>query len=226
MKYSNTIIIGSGAAAMGALLGLKRSKPLILDVGFDSKGKTSLQNKSTISDQKIKNLKINSVNNKFVTAYNQELIKFKKTNFKGVVSYALGGLANLWGGGVYRFDNNDLKDFPINYNDLKKYYNFLSKKIFKIQGKSDCLKKFLKEENMYDNLKLKGLSNEIIQNYYRNKKKINNHNFFLGKSRIALNKKEPKKLKKISVFENQSLVNEILNPKKIIKDIIKKKKLK
>ena len=225
MKYSNTIIIGSGAAAMGALLGLKRSKPLILDVGFDYKGRTSLQNLSIKSDQKVKNLKINSKNNKFVTAYNQELIKFKKTNFKGVVSYALGGLANLWGGGVYRFDNNDLKDFPINYNDLKKYYNFLSKKIFKIQGKSDCLKKFLKEENMHDNLKLQGLSNEIIENYYSNKKKINNNNFFIGKSRIALNKKEPKRLKKLSVFENQSLVNEIFNPKKIIKNIIKKKKL-
>lgn len=225
MKYSNTIIIGSGAAAMGALLGLKRSKPLILDVGFDYKGKTSLQNKNINKDQRVKNLKINSMNNKFATASNQELIKFKKTNFKGVVSYALGGLANLWGGGVYRFDNNDLKNFPINYNDLKKYYDFLSKKIFKIQGKSDCLKKFLKEENMFDNLKLQGLSNEIIQNYYCNKKKINNQNFYLGKSRIALNKKEPRKLKYASVFDNQSLVNEIFNPKKIIKNIIKKKKL-
>ena len=223
MKYSNTIIIGSGAAAMGALLGLKRSKPLILDVGFDYKGKTSLQNKNINKSQRVKNLKINSMNNKFATASNQELIKFKKTNFKGVVSYALGGLANLWGGGVYRFDNNDLKNFPINYNDLRKYYDFLSKKIFKIQGKSDCLKKFLKEENMYDNLKLQGLSNEIIQNYYCNKKKINNHNFYLGKSRIALNKKEPRKLKYTSVFDNQSLVNEIFNPKKIIKNIIKKK---
>jgi len=222
MKYSNTIIVGSGSAAMGAILGLKKIKPLILDVGFEYNSKNSFSNKSS---QINKNFKINSQQNKFVTDHNKDLIKLKKSNFKGVVSYAFGGLANLWGGGVYRFNDNDLKDFPINYSDLKKYYNFLSTKIFKIQGKSDCLKKFLEEENMFDNLKLQGLANEIIENYNQNKQEINNLNFFLGKSRIALNKKKPKKLKKFSVFEDQSLVNEIFNPKEIIKKLIKKKKI-
>ena len=61
MKYSNTIIVGSGSAAMGAILGLKKIKPVILDVGFERNINTSFSNKSL---QINKNFKINSQQNK------------------------------------------------------------------------------------------------------------------------------------------------------------------
>ena len=63
MKYSNTIIVGSGPAAMGAILGLKKIKPLILDVGFEHNVNNSFSNKSL---QINKNYKINSQQNKLL----------------------------------------------------------------------------------------------------------------------------------------------------------------
>lgn len=46
----------------------------------------------------------------------------KKIRSKFFYSFAKGGLGNVWGANIAIFDNNDLNDWPINYNSLHKYY--------------------------------------------------------------------------------------------------------
>lgn len=62
-------------------------------------------------------------------------------NFVAVGSLAAGGLSNAWGSGVARFDDHDLKTYPITANDLAPSYAAVEKRVG-ISGRNDDLSEF------------------------------------------------------------------------------------
>ena len=49
--------------------------------------------------------------------------------FVPLLSYAAGGLANAWGAQVYRFDDADLRGFPLRAADLDPFYDEITEHI-------------------------------------------------------------------------------------------------
>lgn len=66
----------------------------------------------------------------------QERMAIRPTNFAVAGALAAGGLANLWGAGVSRFDDEDLADYPISLRDMAPSYERISERIG-ISGSND-----------------------------------------------------------------------------------------
>ena len=70
-----------------------------------------------------------------VPAHRQILRQFNQrmaiqpTNFAAVGALAAGGLSNLWGAAVSRFDDSDLAEYPISLRDLAPSYGRVSRRI-------------------------------------------------------------------------------------------------
>jgi choline dehydrogenase-like flavoprotein len=62
----------------------------------------------------------------------------REKDFNAIQSFALGGLANVWGAGLYRFTNEDLEDFPLTAAELDPYFDKLTAHIG-ITGQEDDL---------------------------------------------------------------------------------------
>ncbi len=49
---------------------------------------------------------------RFITEHAAKLSPMRAHNFDAVMSFALGGLANAWGAGLYRYNEEDLRGLP------------------------------------------------------------------------------------------------------------------
>jgi choline dehydrogenase-like flavoprotein len=110
-----------------------------------------------------------------------------KTNgFSPLLSFAQGGLAQAWTGGVYPFNDNELMHFPFRYKDIEPYYNEVAKRIG-ITGVEDDLARFMPmHENLMPPLKLDEHSSLLLRNYEKQRIFLNEKmRCYLGRSRIA-----------------------------------------
>jgi choline dehydrogenase-like flavoprotein len=110
-----------------------------------------------------------------------------KTNgFTPLISFAQGGLAEAWTGGVYPFNDDELKQFPFRYKDIEPFYNEVAKRIG-IAGTRDDLSKFMPvHENLLHPLELDDHSTLLLSEYERQKTFLNGKlRCYLGRSRTA-----------------------------------------
>jgi hypothetical protein len=101
-------------------------------------------------------------------------------------SFAQGGLAQAWTGGVYPFNDDELRDFPFRYGDIEPYYNEVAKRIG-ITGAKDDLGRFLPiHKHLLNPLKLDEHSALLLSAYEGQKSFLNGKlRFYLGRSRTA-----------------------------------------
>src|SRR5690349_7038911 len=52
----------------------------------------------------------------------------KASGFSPLWSFAQGGLAQAWTGGVYPFNSSELGQYPFHYNDIEPYYSEVAKR--------------------------------------------------------------------------------------------------
>ncbi|MBV9398701.1 MAG: hypothetical protein JO062_12030, partial [Bryobacterales bacterium] len=64
--------------------------------------------------------------------------EFRANGFAPLYSFARGGLAEVWTGGCYPFDDADLRQFPFDYSGLEPYYSLIAERIG-VSGTSDDL---------------------------------------------------------------------------------------
>jgi len=111
---------------------------------------------------------------------------FSSTNMQPRFSFAQGGLAESWTGGVYPYTDTDLVDYPIGYADLKPAYQEIARRIG-ISAERDDLEQFMPFEADYlDPLPLDAHSSHLLSVYARRRKILNRaFGAYIGRSRVA-----------------------------------------
>lgn len=164
---TDVTVVGSGASAVAAVVELvaRGIRPVVIDVGLRPpaagapRGQGSLYDFKAANDsyaltigdrqQGLSNLlnprrvpvKLTTPNAEYITASAASLSPVEEQDFCAIQSFAMGGLANAWGAGLYRFTDHDLVDFPIAAASLTPYFDRLTSAIG-ISGVDDDLSPF------------------------------------------------------------------------------------
>lgn len=108
------------------------------------------------------------------------------TGFAPLSSFARGGLAEAWTGGVYPLNEEELKDFPFSYQDMARFYGKVAKRIG-ISGVNDDMARFYPvHENLMEPLRLDKHSQKLLTDYESRKTYLNKRlKCYVGRSRVA-----------------------------------------
>ena len=101
-------------------------------------------------------------------------------------SFARGGFAEAWTGGVYAYNREDLGPYPVSYDDMHRNYAVVSKRIG-IGAVRDDLEQFIPYDESYRTpLPFDAHSQWLWDRYHKRRDKLQRaHGFFLGRSRVA-----------------------------------------
>ena len=128
-----------------------------------------------------------------VPAYRYDFTEFKQhymvstDNFTAHGSLACGGLSNLWGANVGRFDDADLKNFPISFKDLRRSYQCVSRRIGLSGTNNDDLSAFHGyEESLQPSLAMNGNARLLYNRYLSQPVPAHRRGVFLGYPRRAV----------------------------------------
>lgn len=112
--------------------------------------------------------------------------KWRADGFSPLASFAQGGLAQAWTGGVYPFNDAELTDFPFSHGEIAPYYDLVAKRIG-ISGAVDDLARFMPvHEHLLPPLDLDEHSEVLLQAYGRRRRRLNEaRRWYMGRSRIA-----------------------------------------
>ncbi len=115
-----------------------------------------------------------------------EAFSSRSSGFEPVFSFARGGLAEAWTGGVYPLNDHELTDFPFGYEDLKPFYAEIARRIG-ISANRDDLARFSAFDAGYqDPLHLDPHSAALLERYGSRRSRLNQRlGFYLGGSRLA-----------------------------------------
>ncbi len=210
MPIHDLIIVGSGCSgAWAAYQAVQRGfKPLVLDVGIKpgpepvlSKNIFELREKDENQRQYLLGPQYESLHNlhhsymtsklkaprfRYVIDRTTELAPLNKQGFDPVQSFALGGLANAWGGGVYRYLDKDLKQFPFKGKDLEPYFDILTREVGVSGAVDDMAGHLGPGTGLQKPLRLDTLSAHLLQKYQAKKSCFRRNGFTLGHSRVCL----------------------------------------
>jgi choline dehydrogenase-like flavoprotein len=112
--------------------------------------------------------------------------EFRANGFAPLYSFARGGLAEVWTGGCYPFDNQDLNAFPFEYKGLEPYYSLVAERIG-VSGTSDDLKAtFPVHGGLQEPLNPDAHSVDLLAAYSRRREYLNRElGCLMGRSRVA-----------------------------------------
>jgi choline dehydrogenase-like flavoprotein len=205
-------IIGTGPSGVSAALGLVKNNrtPLVLDVGYtyaadqpqkieknfyDCKKESNLfdlmigenfHGLTNIIQKKDLPPKITAPRMAFVTKDADTLSPLNSSGFHAIQSFAAGGLSNAWGAGLYRYIDDDLKDFPLKVSDLIPYYDTLTEEIG-ISGDDDDLTRFFgSTKSLLKPMQLSKKSLLLYRKYKKKRHTLNKRGIFMGIPRLGV----------------------------------------
>jgi choline dehydrogenase-like flavoprotein len=111
----------------------------------------------------------------------------RANGFSPLYSFAAGGLAEVWTGGCYPFDERDLSEFPFGWEGLEPYYTRVAERIG-ISGSEDDLKSVLPlHGGLQPPLEPDEHSAELLAAYGRNRERLNGPlGCLMGRARVAV----------------------------------------
>ncbi len=204
----DALIIGSGAAGVAAASALEGRRVAIVDVGHEAP-KTDRLNQAlydlreTRADasaeligtefENLQNIagaylspKLKSPFLRFVTDGWPTLSPVQTSSFEVAMSFARGGLANAWGGGVYRFTRRELAPFPFRPEELTPYYDRLTD-LIGICGRDDDLTQYFGTcDGLQPPLDIDRHAQLVLDRYKRLRKRLNAMGVFIGYPRLAV----------------------------------------
>jgi len=161
----DVIIVGSGAGGAAAALGLEGRRVLMLDVGLtppanplpDEPMYSIREQRSdlhgTLLGEAFESLgpiggeeispKLKAPLMRYLSARPTGFPVDRENGFHAVQSFAQGGLANAWGAGLLRYNDSELKGFPISSSDLNPLYDELTDHIGINGSSGDDLTEYL-----------------------------------------------------------------------------------
>jgi hypothetical protein len=112
--------------------------------------------------------------------------RWRAEGFKPLASFAQGGLAQAWTGGVYPFNDAELGEFPFAYADIASYYDLIARRIG-ISGAVDDLAPFMPvHQYLMPPLALDEHSTVLFETYERRRAHLNQRlHCYMGRSRMA-----------------------------------------
>lgn len=107
--------------------------------------------------------------------------------FEPLGSWARGGLARAWTGGVYPFDDGELRDFPFGFPDIEPYYAEVAARIG-VTGARDDLARFMPwHDGIAEPLELDHPSRALMTRYGRVRERLRKrYGCHVGRSRVAV----------------------------------------
>jgi choline dehydrogenase-like flavoprotein len=111
---------------------------------------------------------------------------FRGEGFAPLFSFAQGGLAEVWTGSVYPFNDEELKDFPFGYRDIAPSYGEVARRIG-IMGERDDLERFIPfHDNIMAPLDLDEHSGTLLAAYEKHRDYLHRKlGCYFGRSRVA-----------------------------------------
>lgn len=111
---------------------------------------------------------------------------FEATGFEPMFSFAQGGLAEAWTGGVYPLNDAELAEFPFRYRDIEPGYGEVAGRIGIIGVDDDLARFFPLHANLIEPLRLDEHSAQLVANYEKRKPFLHRTlKSYLGRSRVA-----------------------------------------
>lgn len=200
------IIVGTGLSSLAAVLSLvsKNNKPTVIDIGINK-----------IKDNKVLKSDYSKLPylNDFKYLFESFGDKSIRKNTEVLKSIGYGGLSNIWGGSICKVHKKDFKNWPIEYDEINKYYKKLDKH-FRFDGFDDL---YSKEFN------LKKI-NKNTPNFFLNESELLKEGIYFGNPRNILGKSK-------KILNSKEYFNELIKSKKInyiknmkVQNYIEKKK--
>lgn len=203
------VIIGSGPAGVSAAFPLveKGVRVLMLNAGRETHSVSQLDEHDTlrqlrespkywklmIGEQYERFDAVDSMSPRYrIPSYRRAFAEFKQRyaistdNFIVHGSLESGGLSNMWGTGVCRFDDEDLADYPISFQDLRRSYQRVVQRIGVSGTNDDDLSSFYGyEESLQPPLVPQGNAQLLYRRYSARSGPAHKRGVFLGHIRAA-----------------------------------------
>ena len=206
------LIVGSGAAGVGAALGLTRGgvRPRILDVGFQpdppvdhAGGLYATRRRRDVADLLLgpglegllevlgpegegRIAKLDAPGAAFVTRRAGELGPLRTEGFQAIQSFAAGGLASAWGAGLYRYTARDLEGTPLTTRDLDPWFDALTEEAG-VSGAADDLEEaFGPCHGLAPPLRLSANAGAMFEGYRRRRAAFHRAGVLMGRPRLAV----------------------------------------
>ena len=113
--------------------------------------------------------------------------QLRAEGFAPLSSFAAGGLAEVWTGGCYPFDDRDLTEFPFGYRELAPYYSRVAERIGITGVPDDMREVFPIHDGLIDPLNLDDHSAALLDSYTRRRTYLNQKlECIMGRARIAV----------------------------------------
>jgi choline dehydrogenase-like flavoprotein len=114
-------------------------------------------------------------------------LKLRTQGFTPMFSFARGGLAEMWTGGCYPFNEEELAAFPFGYEELAPYYEQVARRIG-INGTVDDLATFLPvHDGLQEPLRLDEHSALLLERYAAKRKRLQEkYACHMGRARHAV----------------------------------------
>ena len=113
--------------------------------------------------------------------------QFRASGFAPLHSFAAGGLAQVWTGGCYPFDDHDLRDFPFGYRELGPYYGRVAREIGVTGADDDMSAVFPRHDGLLEPLRLDEHSALLLESYQRRRGALNrDFGCLMGRARVAV----------------------------------------
>jgi choline dehydrogenase-like flavoprotein len=203
---SDFVIVGSGAAGMAAALAVAGRNTAVIDVGHrpppPQLGGSWHELRGTAPDlsEPLLGPRLESVRNvfepylspklkapllRFVTEGAANLLPIRARGFEAVASFAAGGLANVWGAGLYRYTDTDLRGFPLREGDLAPHYRRLTEEVG-ISGADDALHPFFgPSEGLLPPMRLSPVFARLLRRFER-RPSVARAGLHLGRPRLGV----------------------------------------
>lgn len=208
---NDVIIIGAGAAAAAAAFELagRGIRPLMLDAGavddnptprvqgnlydfrrsqdsFDLLIGEDYRGLAHLTSDEPAIAKLQAPHMAYITRGAAELGPLSQQDFAAIQSFALGGLGNAWGAGLYRWINADLRDFPVTLAELEPYFAKLTAEIG-ISGADDDLAEFFGDPaGLQPPLELSHNARRVWQAYGHHRGQLRGRGISLGRPRAGV----------------------------------------
>jgi choline dehydrogenase-like flavoprotein len=124
---------------------------------------------------------------RFLTSTTDRLWRFDADGFEAYGSVARGGLANGWGANALSFDDDDLSDWPVSFDDMEPAYRTVYQRIPVAGPQEDQLSTSL--SGVYPSqpaVPLTSVDERLMQVYRRKKAKLARQGIGLGQARLAV----------------------------------------